>query len=208
MLEPVKNSESPEKVGYTDYLEEYGGHWPLTTSGITTTVPKLSAEIWDMELVLELEPEIHTTDLTSILLVTEDAMLVLEDSLIAESTVDQTTMTEALKLMLDAQVNHTWDQTSEEEVLNSQSMEDHPDTSGEKPVMENGDHLLLTTSGITTTVPKSFAETCDSVLVLEPIPEDNRTKNNSTLKLETEDVLPIMITSFNAEDTVDQTKET
>jgi hypothetical protein len=43
-LELVKNSESQEKVGLREEAEEYGDHSPHTTSGITTTVPKLSAE--------------------------------------------------------------------------------------------------------------------------------------------------------------------
>jgi hypothetical protein len=46
------------------------------------------------------------------------------------------------------------------------------------------------------------------VLVLEPRPEDMVTKNNSTLKLDTEDVLQETQASFNAEDTEVQTKMT
>jgi hypothetical protein len=43
-LDLVKNSESPEKVGLKEEAEAYGDHSPHTTSGIITTVPKLSAE--------------------------------------------------------------------------------------------------------------------------------------------------------------------
>jgi len=43
-LELDLNSESPEKVGLKEEVEESGDHSPHTTSGITTTVPKLSAE--------------------------------------------------------------------------------------------------------------------------------------------------------------------
>jgi hypothetical protein len=46
------------------------------------------------------------------------------------------------------------------------------------------------------------------LLVLEPRLEDKETKNNSTLKLVSEDVLLPTTTSFNAEDTEDQTKVT
>jgi len=43
----VKNSESPEKVGYTEKPEiTYGDHLLHTTSGTTTTVLELFAKIW------------------------------------------------------------------------------------------------------------------------------------------------------------------
>jgi hypothetical protein len=63
-------------------------------------------------------------------------------SLNAESTVDQTTMTSVLKLMLNAQVYHTRDLTSTELDPNSLSAETEAvDTFGERPTqMENGDH--------------------------------------------------------------------
>jgi hypothetical protein len=113
-----------------------------------------------MEPVLEPTPETETTDLLSILLVTEDVLLETPTSLNAESMVDQTTMTSALKLMSNAQVYHTQDQHSTELDLNSLLAETHiPVTFGEKPVMENGDHSPHTTSGITTTVLKLCAET-------------------------------------------------
>jgi hypothetical protein len=38
------NTESPEKDGLKEELEEPGDHSPHTTSGITTTVPRLCAE--------------------------------------------------------------------------------------------------------------------------------------------------------------------
>jgi len=82
------------------------------------------------------------------------------------------------------------------------------DTYGEREEMVHGDHLLPTTSGITTMVPKLSAETCILELVLEPRPEDLETKNSSILKLETEDVLLITIAFFSAESMVDQTKVT
>jgi hypothetical protein len=74
----VKNSDIPEKVGLREEAETTSGdHLPLTTSGITTMVPNLSAETWDTHLVPELRPETTTTEPHSILKpVTEDAQLV------------------------------------------------------------------------------------------------------------------------------------
>jgi hypothetical protein len=74
----VKNSDIPEKVGLREEAETMSGdHLPLTTSGITTMVPKLSAETWDTPLVPELTQETTTTELHLILKpVTEDAQLV------------------------------------------------------------------------------------------------------------------------------------
>jgi hypothetical protein len=89
---------------------------------------------------------------------TEDVLLETEASLNAESMVDQTTMTSALKLMSDVQENHTRDLDSEEPVQNSPSMVDHPVMFGERAEVY-GDHSPHTTSGITTTVLKLFAET-------------------------------------------------
>jgi len=161
-----------------------------------------------LEQVQEPTPETETTELLSILSETEDVLLLTEIFLNAESTVDQTTETQALKLMSDAQDHHTRDQLSIELAQNSLSAETLAvDTYGERVEMEHGDHLLLTTSGITTTVQALFAETFIMVLVQEPRPEEVATKNNSILKLVTEDVLLPTITSSNAESTVDQTKE-
>jgi hypothetical protein len=117
-------------------------------------------------------------------------------------------MTNLLKLMLNAQVCHISNLNSIEPVQNSPLMEDQVVTYGERVKMENGDHSLLTTSGITTTVPKLFAETLDSVLVLEAIPEEEETKNSLIPKPEIEDVLLPMIIFFNAESTEDQTNGT
>jgi hypothetical protein len=124
-------------------------------------VPKLSAEILDLVQVLEPRPETETIDLSSILkLVTEDVLLLTEAFFSAESTVDQTKETLVPKLMSDAQDHHTRDQPSIELVQNSLLVETLAVvTYGERLKMVHGDHLLLTTSGITTMVLKSFAET-------------------------------------------------
>jgi hypothetical protein len=123
-------------------------------------VPKLFAETSVSEQVKEPTPEITTTELPSILLETEDVPLETEASLNAESMVDQTKMTEAPKLMSDVQDHHTRDLHSTESVQNSLLVETLAvDTFGEKPEMDTGDHLPLTTSGITTTVLKLYAET-------------------------------------------------
>jgi hypothetical protein len=132
-----------------------GDHSLLITSGITITVLKLFAETCIMELVQEPRPEDKKTKRNSIPKpVTEDALLTTTRSWIAESMEDQTKMTSVLKLMLDAQVYHTRDHHSEEPEMNSPLMVQLKVTYGERPAMENGDHLLLTTSGITTTVPQ------------------------------------------------------
>jgi len=202
------NSELPEKVGLKEDQEESGDHLLHTTSGTTTMVPKLFAETSVSELVPEPTPETETTELTSIQSVTEDAMLVLEAFHNAESTVDQTTMTRVLKLMSDVQANHTRDHHSTKSVQNSLSAETHtPAMSGEREVMEHGDHLLLTTSGITTTVPPSSVEIWAMEPVLELIPEDVKTKRTS-IQLETEDVPLETPDLTNAESTVDQTTTT
>jgi hypothetical protein len=159
-LELVKNSESPEKVGLKEEAEMYGDHSLHTTSGITTTVLKLSAEICNLELVLEPRLETHITELLSILLETEDVLLLTETFLNAESTVDQTTMIQVLKLMSDAQDHHIRDLHSIRSVQNSLSAETQiPVMYGENLMMVHGDHLLLTTSGITTMVLLLYAET-------------------------------------------------
>jgi hypothetical protein len=113
-----------------------------------------------MVLVLEHIPETHTTELTLIALVTEDVLLKTKILTHAISMVDQTIMTRALKLMSDAQVNHTRDHTSTELDPNLLSAETLAlDMFGERPEMANGDHLPLTTSGITTMVLKLSVET-------------------------------------------------
>jgi len=156
----VRNSESQEKVGLKEEAEMYGDHSLHTTSGITTTVLKLSAEICNLEQVLEPRLETHITELLSILLETEDVLLLTETFLNAESTVDQTTMTQALKLMSDAQDHHIRDLHSIRSVQNSLSAETQiPVMYGENLMMVHGDHLLLTTSGITTMVLLLYAET-------------------------------------------------
>jgi shikimate kinase len=67
----------------------------------------------DTVRVLEPRPETTITSLTSTLkLVTEDALLITEASSNVEDTVDQTTMTRALKLMLNAQEHHGSQTTS------------------------------------------------------------------------------------------------
>jgi len=101
----------------------------------------LSVEIWASVLVLELTPETRTTGPTlTMKLVTEDAQAETLTSSNAEDMVDQTTMTRALKLMLDAQENHTRDQLSERPAKNLLCQEVQLVGSGEKPEMENGDH--------------------------------------------------------------------
>jgi hypothetical protein len=109
-----------------------------------------------MELVLELEPEDMVTKRTLILkLETEDVLLQTTRFLTAESMVDQTKVTNPLKLMLDAQEHHG-DHTTSELDLNTES----PEKDGLKEeVEEYGDHSPHTTSGITTTVPRLCAET-------------------------------------------------
>jgi hypothetical protein len=163
-----------------------------------------------MVLVLEPRLEITTTELLSTLkLVTEDVLLETKVSFNAEDMVDQIKMTEAHKLTSDAQDHHTRDLHSTELVQNSLLVEPLVvDMSGERPAMVLGDHSLLTTSGITTTVHKLFAETCIMELDQEPRPEDKETKNNLILKPVTEDVLLITTRSWTAESTEDQTKET
>jgi hypothetical protein len=100
MSELVRNSESLEKVGLKEEVEDNGDHSPHTTSGITTTVPLLCAKILDLVLVQEPKPETSTTLLTSTQkLVTEDVLLHTRTSSNAEDMVDQTKMTRVLKLM-------------------------------------------------------------------------------------------------------------
>jgi UDP-2,3-diacylglucosamine pyrophosphatase LpxH len=87
-------------------------------------------------------------------------LLLTEAFLNAESTVDQTTMIQVLKLMSDAQDHHIRDLHSIRSVQNSLSAETQiPVMYGENLMMVHGDHLLLTTSGITTMVLLLYAET-------------------------------------------------
>jgi hypothetical protein len=108
-----------------------------------------------MELVQEPRPEDKETKNNLILKpVTEDVLLPTTKSLIAESMEDQTKMTRVHKLMSDAQELHG-DHTTSELVRNSEL----PEKDGLKEeAEESGDHSPLTTSGITTTVPKLSAE--------------------------------------------------
>jgi hypothetical protein len=205
----VLNSESLvlETVGSTEKEEIIDGdHCLHTTSGTITTVPTSSAEILDLEEVLEPEPETTTTERTSTRkLDTEDAQVETLTSSNAEDTADQTTMIRVLMLMSDALENHGTQYTSRL-VVNTES----PKKVGlkEKEEMDNGDHSLLTTSGITTMVPELYAKILDTVKVLEPTPETRTTELHLTLQLETEDVHLDIPISFNAESMVDQTKET
>jgi hypothetical protein len=109
LVSKVHNSESLEAttVGSTEReLMVYGDHSNHTTSGTTTMVLLLYAEILASVKVLLTNPETAETSNTSILLDIEDAITELQISCNAESTVDQTTMTEALMLMFIAQENH------------------------------------------------------------------------------------------------------
>jgi hypothetical protein len=115
---------------------------------------------------------------------TEDVLPATETSCNAEDMVDQTKMTEALKLMSNAQVDHGSHITSKQEV-NSESPE--KDGLKEEVQVTYGDQSLPTTSGITTTVLKLSVEILAMLLVLEPEPETITTENLSTLKLDTED---------------------
>jgi hypothetical protein len=70
-------------------------------------VHKLFAEALDSVLVQEPELEIIKTEKTSILkLVTEDVLLIITAFFSAEDMVDQTKVTNPLKLMLNAQEHH------------------------------------------------------------------------------------------------------
>jgi hypothetical protein len=98
----VVNSESLLKVGLKERAEITNGDLlPPTTSGITTTVPKLSVKILDMVKVqLKKEREIKTTERHSTLkLDIEDVLKETLTSFNAESMVDQTTRTTLLKLL-------------------------------------------------------------------------------------------------------------
>jgi hypothetical protein len=79
----------------------------------------------------------------------------------AESMVDQTTMTRALWLMLDAQENHGHHPMSRSDLFI-----ESPAKVGLKSTMEvSGDQSHPTTSGITTTVLKLFVNILDMVKV-------------------------------------------
>ena len=109
----VKNSDILLKVGSIEEVEmDTGDQSPPTTSGITTTVLILSAEIWDTVKVLELTPEISTIEPSSILkLDTEDAQLETPISSNAEDMVDQDKVTRVLKLMSNALEDHGYHTT-------------------------------------------------------------------------------------------------
>jgi hypothetical protein len=70
---------------------------------------------------------------------TEDAQVAMPTSSNAESTVDQTTMTRALKLMSNVQVNHGLLQLERPD-LNSESLVLPVDSSTEKQETTDGDH--------------------------------------------------------------------
>jgi hypothetical protein len=112
-------------------------------------------------------------------------------------------MTRALKLMSLVEVNHGHHLLESKEV-NSESLETQQDGYTEREETMSGDHSLLTTSGIMTTVPTLFAETSVTERVLEPRREMVKTEKTLIMKLDTEDVLITTITSFNAESMVDQ----
>jgi hypothetical protein len=76
----------------------------------------------------------------------------------------------------------------------------------EEPQTDSGDHLLLTTSGITITVLLLFAETLDMVKVSELKLEIITISESSIPKLETEDATVVLPISSSAESMVDQTK--
>jgi hypothetical protein len=100
-----------------------------------------SVEMLDSELVLPVREETPTTDRTSILkLDTEDVHVETTTSSNAESMVDQTTMTRVLTHGSDVQENHGRDNHSEELVKNSLCLDQAQVGSGERQVMENGDH--------------------------------------------------------------------
>jgi hypothetical protein len=100
-LRLVLNSESLLKAGLKEKEKMANGdHSNLITSGITTTVPKLSVKI---SVTVKVPPrkvrEIKTTENTSTAkLVTEDVMLQTYLFSNAESMVDQITKTTVLKL--------------------------------------------------------------------------------------------------------------
>jgi hypothetical protein len=159
MLELEVFSDTLVKDGLRSNQETPGDQSHLTTSGIMTMVPELSVKTSDMEMVREPEPEIHTTEEHSIqMLDTEDVLLLTQASSNAESMVDQTKVTEALKLMLNVGENHGRDNHSERLVVNSPSMVIVKVGSGESTEV-SGDQSHPTTSGITTMVLKLFAET-------------------------------------------------
>jgi len=164
----------------------------------------LCAEILVTESVSDIREEITTTENFSILKpVTEDAQDLMFTSSNAESMVDQTRKTSAPKLMSDALEDHGYHVTLKQ-VKNSEL----PEKVGlrEEPPIDNGDHSLLTTSGITTTVLPLFAEILDMVKVSELKLEIITISESSIPKLETEDVLVETLTFSNAESMVDQTK--
>jgi hypothetical protein len=167
-------------------------------------VPVLSAEILVTESVSDTRKEITTTENFSTLKpVTEDAQDQILTFSNVESMVDQTRKTSAPKLMSDALEDHGY-----QDMLRLVKNSELPEKDGlkEEPVIESGDLLPLTISGITTTVLLLFAETLDMVKVSELKLEIKTISRSSILKLETEDATVELHTSLNAEDMVDQTK--
>lgn len=167
-------------------------------------VPVLSAEILVTDKVSDTRREITTTENSSTLKpVTEDAQDQILTFSNVESMVDQDKMTSAPKLMSDVLVDHGY-----QDMLRLVKNSELPEKDGlkEEPVIESGDLLPLTISGITTTVLLLFAETLDMVKVSELKLEIITISRSSILKLETEDATVELHTSVNAEDMVDQTK--
>jgi hypothetical protein len=109
------NSESPvlPQDGYTEKERmDNGDHLPPTTSGTTTMVLPSSVRTLDSLRVLEVNRETTKTEnFSTPKLDTEDVLITTETFFNAESMVDQTTMTEALTLMLLAQENHGYQNT-------------------------------------------------------------------------------------------------
>jgi hypothetical protein len=137
----------------------------------------------------------------------EDVLVPTLTSSNAESTVDQTKVTDPLMLMLDAQASHGRFQLVSK-ALNSELLEATTVGSTEKEKTVYGDHSNLTTSGTTTTVLILYAEILATVKVLLTNPETQETSNDLMLRLDIEDATTEQPTSSNAESTVDQTTVT
>jgi hypothetical protein len=115
---------------------ESGDLLQVTTSGITTTVLPLSAETWDMVLVLDLTPEITPTEKTSTVKPeTEDVQLLILTSSNVESMVDQETMTRVLWLTSNVQEDHgnqyTLEQEKNSELLEKVSLKELAEVNGD-----------------------------------------------------------------------------
>jgi hypothetical protein len=159
MSELEVNSELLVKDGLRSNTDQPGDQSLLTISGIMTMVLDLSVKTSDMVMVKEPEPETHTIDQTSTLeLDIEDVLHQTLTSSNAESMVDQTKEIDLPKLTSNAGELHGREIHSKRLVVNSPLMVKLADTFGESTEV-SGDQFHLTTSGTTTTVLKSFAET-------------------------------------------------